>query len=50
MSDAERTAARHTPVLRERIADAQPPVPEHAVRLVEGVVEHAGEIDRLAGQ
>lgn len=38
------------PLLRERIADAQPPVPEHTVRLVEGVVEHAGEIDRLISE
>ena len=34
-------------VLRERIADANPPVPEHTVRLVEGVEEHAGQIDEL---
>ena len=34
-------------VLRERIADANPPVPDHTVRLVEGVDEHAAEIDEL---
>ena len=34
-------------LLRERIADAAPPVPEHAVRLVEGVHEHATRIDEL---
>ena len=34
-------------VLRDRIADGHPPVPEHAVRLVEGVVEHAARIDEL---
>ena len=34
-------------VLRERIADAQPPIPEHAVRLVEGVVEQQTRIDEL---
>ena len=34
-------------VLRERIADAQPPVPDHAVRLVEGVVEQQARIDEL---
>ncbi|HEV7726837.1 MAG: nusB [Modestobacter sp.] len=34
-------------VLRDRIADGNPPVPEHAVRLVEGVVEHAARIDEL---
>ena len=27
-------------LLRERIADGNPPVPEHTVRLVEGVAEH----------
>jgi N utilization substance protein B len=34
-------------VLRERIADANPPVPDHTVRLVEGVEEHARRIDEL---
>ncbi|MGY1630386.1 transcription antitermination factor NusB [Geodermatophilus sp. SYSU D01186] len=34
-------------LLRERVADAQPPVPDHAVRLVEGAVEHSGRIDEL---
>jgi N utilization substance protein B len=34
-------------VLRERIADANPPVPDHTVRLVEGVEEHAARIDEL---
>ena len=34
-------------VLRERISDAQPPVPDHAVRLVEGVVEQQTRIDEL---
>jgi N utilization substance protein B len=34
-------------VLRDRIADAQPPVPEHAVRLVEGAVEQRARIDEL---
>jgi N utilization substance protein B len=34
-------------VLRERLADATPPVPEHTVRLVEGVAEHAARIDTL---
>jgi N utilization substance protein B len=37
-------------VLRERIADAHPPIPDHAVRLVEGVEEHAGRIDELIDQ
>ena len=34
-------------VLRDRIADGNPPVPEHAVRLVEGVVEQSTRIDEL---
>jgi transcription antitermination protein NusB len=34
-------------LLRERLADETPPVPEHTVRLVEGVAEHAGRIDAL---
>ena len=34
-------------VLRERIAEANPPVPDHTVRLVEGVEEHAAQIDEL---
>jgi transcription antitermination protein NusB len=34
-------------VLRDRIETGNPPVPDHTVRLVEGVVEHAGRIDEL---
>ena len=34
-------------LLAERVADGNPPIPEHAVRLVEGVEEHAGRIDAL---
>ena len=34
-------------LLRERIADGNPPVPEHTVRLVEGVAEHSARIDAL---
>ena len=34
-------------VLRDRIETANPPVPEHTVRLVEGVAEHAVRIDQL---
>ncbi|KQS59582.1 N utilization substance protein B [Geodermatophilus sp. Leaf369] len=37
-------------LLRERVADSNPPVSEHAVRLVEGAHEHATEIDRLIGE
>ena len=34
-------------LLRERVADENPPVHEHTVRLVEGVAEHAVRIDEL---
>ncbi len=34
-------------VLRDRIETANPPVPDHTVRLVEGVAEHAPRIDEL---
>ncbi|MGY1916405.1 transcription antitermination factor NusB [Blastococcus sp. HT6-30] len=34
-------------LLRERVADGNPPVPEHAVRLVEGVDEFGARIDEL---
>ena len=34
-------------VLRDRIAEGQPPVAEHTVRLVEGVVEHSARVDEL---
>ncbi|WP_299957844.1 transcription antitermination factor NusB [uncultured Modestobacter sp.] len=34
-------------VLRDRVADGNPPVPEHAVRLVEGAVEERARIDEL---
>jgi N utilization substance protein B len=34
-------------VLRDRIAEGQPPVVDHTVRLVEGVVEHGTRIDTL---
>jgi N utilization substance protein B len=34
-------------LLRERLADETPPVPEHTVRLVEGVAEHSARIDAL---
>ncbi|MGK5114566.1 MULTISPECIES: transcription antitermination factor NusB [unclassified Geodermatophilus] len=34
-------------LLRERVADASPPIPDHAVRLVEGAVEHGPRIDEL---
>lgn len=34
-------------LLAERVADGNPPVPEHSIRLVEGVDEHATRIDAL---
>ena len=34
-------------LLRERLADETPPVPEHTVRLVEGVVAQQTRIDEL---
>ncbi len=34
-------------LLRERVSDESPQVPDHAVRLVEGVAEHAARIDEL---
>jgi N utilization substance protein B len=34
-------------LLRERLADETPPVPDHTVRLVEGVAEHSDRIDEL---
>jgi transcription antitermination protein NusB len=37
-------------VLRDRIADGNPPVPDHAVRLVEGAVEQGARIDELIEQ
>ena len=33
--------------LRERLAQSDPPVPEYAVELVEGVVQHRARIDEL---
>ena len=34
-------------LLRDRIETGNPPVPEHTIRLVEGVAEHAARIDGL---
>ncbi|MGY1885869.1 transcription antitermination factor NusB [Blastococcus sp. SYSU DS0753] len=34
-------------LLRERVADGNPPVPEHTIRLVEGVDEQGARIDAL---
>ena len=48
--EAELRGGDRLEVLRERIAEGNPPVPEHAVRLVEGVAEHGGRIDELIGR
>jgi transcription antitermination protein NusB len=48
--EAEVRGGDRLEVLRERIAEGNPPVPEHAVRLVEGVAEHGGRIDELIGR
>ena len=45
--EADLRGADPLELLRERIADVSPPVPDHAVRLVEGVAEHAARIDEL---
>jgi transcription antitermination protein NusB len=45
--EADLRSADPLVVLRDRIADGNPPVPEHAVRLVEGVVEQSARIDEL---
>jgi len=37
-------------LLAEELAAGQPPVNEYTVRLVEGVAEHAAEIDRLVDE
>src|SRR4051794_22790768 len=45
--EAELQGRDRLDLLRERTADANPPVPEHTTRLVEGVAEHAPRIDEL---
>jgi transcription antitermination protein NusB len=45
--EAELRGEDRLSVLRDRIETANPPVPEHTVRLVEGVAEHASRIDEL---
>jgi len=37
-------------MLAERLAQADPPVPEYAVELVEGVARHRGRIDEVLGE
>ncbi len=48
--EADLRGADPVELLRERVADPSPPVPDHAVRLVEGVAAHAGRIDELIEQ
>jgi N utilization substance protein B len=45
--EADLRGADAVELLRERVADPSPPVPDHAVRLVEGVAAHADRIDEL---
>ncbi|TFV66709.1 UNVERIFIED_ORG: transcription antitermination factor NusB [Bacillus sp. AZ43] len=45
--EAEVRGGDRLAVLRDRIETGNPPVPEHTVRLVEGVVEHSARIDEL---
>jgi N utilization substance protein B len=48
--EADLRGADPVELLRERIADTSPPVPDHAVRLVEGVAAHGDRIDELIGR
>ena len=48
--EAEIRGRDRVDVLRERVADASVPIPDHAVRLVEGVAENAGRIDALIAE
>ena len=45
--EASQRAADPMSTLRERLAQSDPPVPEYAAELVEGVVTHAERIDEL---
>ncbi len=45
--EAGQRAADPMATLRERLAQSDPPVPEYATELVEGVVAHAERIDEL---
>jgi transcription antitermination protein NusB len=45
--EADLRGADPVELLRERIADVSPPVPDHAVRLVEGVAANNARIDEL---
>ena len=45
--EAELRSADAVETLAERLAQADPPIPEYAVTLVEGVVEHRARIDEV---
>ena len=45
--EAEQRAVEPLTLLRDRLASAQPIVPEYSVTLVEGVTEHLERIDEL---
>jgi N utilization substance protein B len=45
--EAEQRGLEPLKLLAERLPGAQPPVPEYAVELVEGVVAHQARIDEL---
>lgn len=45
--EADQRRADPIQTLKERLAQSDPPVPEYAVTLVEGVVEHRPRIDEL---
>jgi transcription antitermination protein NusB len=48
--EAELRSDDRIAVLRDRIETADPAVPDYTIRLVEGVVEHAGRIDELISE
>ncbi len=45
--EASQRSADPMAILRERLAQSDPPVPEYATELVEGVVTHCERIDEL---
>ena len=45
--EADLRGSDRAELLAERIADGHPPVADYTIRLVEGVADHAAEIDRL---
>ncbi len=45
--EADQRGADAVDTLRERLAQSDPPVPEYAVELVEGVTAHRARIDEL---